>query len=331
MVSIIKTADASAIGHACDLLRGGECVGIPTETVYGLAADALNPEACRKIFEVKGRPLIDPLIVHVLNRDHASSIAEVSSLAEKIMEHFWPGPLTLVLPRKNIVPDLVTSGLETVAVRSPSHPIMRMVIEKSGLFLAAPSANPFGYISPTQAEHVVNHLGDRLKLVLDGGPSDHGVESTIIELKDNTIHVLRPGPIEPKEIESIIGQQVIMAAQHLPEGGGGLKSAGSLEKHYSPSTPCFLVQSPALGIKSQASVWLQRPRDSDTGANTSDENTFWLSEGGDHKEMLHNLYGLMHRLDQGAFTRIEIQSPENSDRFITLKDRLVRACQKSKG
>ena len=165
-------------------LRGGELVALPTETVYGLAGDALREEAVRQIFEVKMRPLIDPLIVHVAEMAQVEALAEAPPELELLAAAFWPGPLTVVLPKRPVVLDLVTAGLSTVAVRMPAHPVMREVLKKSGLCLAAPSANPFGYVSPTRAEHVADSLAGRVAHVVDGGGCEHGIESTVLGLQD---------------------------------------------------------------------------------------------------------------------------------------------------
>ena len=317
---------ATSLEEVSDRLRGGDCVGLPTETVYGLAGNALDADAPRKIFEIKGRPLIDPLIVHVLDAAEAKRVAVLNDNAECLMKAFWPGPLTIVLPRTNAVPDLVTSGLDTVAVRSPAHPIFRKVLEISGLCLAAPSANPFGYISPTRAEHVADHLGDRLELVLDGGGCEHGVESTIVDLSSQTAKVLRPGPILPEELEAVLGEPVEMSLQHAPNSSISLKAAGSLAKHYSPRTSCFLVEEFQSEGSSGARLWLERPKVGRVRDEKFQGEHFWLSESGSTAEMLRNLYDLMHRLDKLSFDWIEIQDPGADLKKVTLRDRLKRAC-----
>ena len=181
-------------------LRAGQVAGIPTETVYGLAADALNPEAVRGIFRAKGRPADNPLIVHVLGKAQAEALAVLTPLARTLMDAFWPGPLTLVMPRRPLVPDVVTAGLDSVAIRAPSHPVMRRVLEESGLAIAAPSANRSGYPSPTSARHVVNDLNGLIPMVLDGGVCEVGLESTVADARGAVPTVLRPGAVTPEMI-----------------------------------------------------------------------------------------------------------------------------------
>jgi len=318
--------DQASLEEVCMALKSGECVALPTETVYGLAADALSAVAPRKIFEIKGRPLIDPLIVHVLGRSQADLVAIVPPEAEILIEAFWPGPLTLIMKKRPHVPDLVTSGLDTVAVRSPSHPVFRQVLEMSGLCLAAPSANPFGYISPTKAEHVSRHLGDRLALVVDGGPCQHGVESTIVDLSQGNFRILRPGPISQAQMESVLGKPVEMSLQHAPRTSTALKAAGTLARHYSPATPCHLVSYFVRTDSKVARVWLKHPEERLLKNPLFQGEHFWLSESGSIEEQLKNVYDLLHRMDQKGFSCIEIEDPGPDPGRITLRDRLGRAC-----
>ena len=191
-------------------LRAGDLVAVPSETVYGLAADALSAKACRKIFNAKGRPSSDPLIVHVGSIAQAASIAEIGPAARKLMRQFWPGPLTLVLPKKPVIPDIVTSGRPSVAVRMPAHPLFLKLLAETGTPLAAPSANPFGYVSPTTARHVQDGLGKRIKYILDGGPCEVGVESTIVDLRDpQRPRLLRPGQVTKADLERVLRKQVV--------------------------------------------------------------------------------------------------------------------------
>src|SRR4051812_21102325 len=200
-------------------LQQGELVAIPTETVYGLAGHALDEKACRAIFRAKGRPANDPLIVHVLDLAHAEQLAEFNDTARRVAEKFWPGPLTLVLPRKACVPDIVTSGGDTVALRAPAHPLARKLLELARLPLAAPSANPFSYISPTSAAHVQQGLGRRIKHILDGGESAVGVESTVLDLTNPAKPViLRPGAIDEKMLGGFLRRAVRVRAGAKPKG-----------------------------------------------------------------------------------------------------------------
>jgi len=201
----VKTEIVSAqqCAKAVALLRGGEIVALPTETVYGLAADALNADAVAKIFEAKKRPHFDPLIVHVPDLDWLDRIAQVSAQARELIDEFWPGPFTIVLSRREIVPDLVTAGLDTVAVRMSAHPIFSRIIHEFGKPLAAPSANRFGRISPTTAQHVLEELGGRIPMIVDAGPTTHGIESTIVAVRDGKIEILRPGPITEEDLRGM--------------------------------------------------------------------------------------------------------------------------------
>ena len=226
-----------AAGEAAALLRGGDVAAVPTETVYGLACDALNADAAGKVFAAKERPSFDPLIVHVADASWIGTLSDVGgpagSLAHELAAAFWPGPLTMVLPAKDLVPDLVRSGLPTVALRCSAHPVMAAVIDELGRPIAAPSANRFGRISPVTAEHVLEELGGRIPLVLDGGPCRHGLESTIVAVEDRHLVLLRPGPVTAEALERF-------APVERATGGGAVAAPGMLESHYAPRTPLSL-------------------------------------------------------------------------------------------
>jgi L-threonylcarbamoyladenylate synthase len=228
---------ASAAREATSLLRGGEVVALPTETVYGLACDALNADAAAKVFAAKERPSFDPLIVHVADASWIGTLSTVTGVAEalavRLAGAFWPGPLTMVLPAKDIVPDLVRSGLPTVALRCSAHPVMAAVVRDTGRPLAAPSANRFGRISPVSAQDVIEELHGRIPLVLDGGPCLHGLESTIVAVGDGRLTLLRPGPVTTEELTRF-------ALVERAERGGTVSAPGMLESHYAPRTPLRL-------------------------------------------------------------------------------------------
>jgi L-threonylcarbamoyladenylate synthase len=223
------------IEKAAHLLNQGKLVAIPTETVYGLAGNTFNEEALLNIFETKNRPHFDPLIVHSSDiqwiKEHTTGIP---LLAETLMDEFWPGPMTLVLPKKVIVPDLVTSGLDTVATRVPSHPMTQELLRMVDFPLAAPSANPFGYVSPTTAEHVNNQLGDKIEYILDGGPTKVGLESTIIGFEEGKPIVYRLGGLSIDVIEDLIGPVEVMLNQSSDP-----KAPGMLKSHYAPGKPLY--------------------------------------------------------------------------------------------
>lgn len=222
--------------RAASLLRDGELVAIPTETVYGLAGNALNTNAVLKIFEVKNRPQFDPLIVHVPTIERASDyVEEIPDMAQLLANTFWPGPLTIVLKRKSIIPDLVTSGLDTVGIRCPQHDLTRMLLEQLDFPLAAPSANPFGYVSPTTPNHVNDQLGNKIKYILDGGACDVGLESTIIGFEDNEPVVYRFGGLSLEKIQAITGK---VKARTLSTSNP--KAPGQLISHYAPGKKVIL-------------------------------------------------------------------------------------------
>jgi len=312
-----------SIQEIIEALKGGELVAIPTETVYGLAANALDPEAVGKIFEVKGRPLIDPLIVHVYDMEQVEAVAkDIPEVLHKLGEAFWPGPLTVVLKKREVVPDIVTAGKGTVAVRMPSHPVFRNILKEAGIPLAAPSANPFGYLSPTKAEHVKETLGAKVKHIVDGGACDFGVESTILDLSEpEKPKILRPGPITGEEIEGIIGIKP-EAVEHVKLEGEAQDAPGLLESHYQPHARVYLMDS-AGGIDASkegfATVLLKRPE----GEKESD--TFWLSEDGDLREVAKNLFSLLHLLDKKGYKAIYIEKPANEGIGIAINNRLKKA------
>jgi len=272
---------AEGISPAVALLASGEIVGLPTETVYGLGADALNPEACAKIFEAKHRPLSDPLIVHVPDMEWASRLAEFSPEAWKLAEAFWPGPLTLVLPRRDIVPDIVTAGQSTVAIRWSAHPVFQEIVERFGKPIAAPSANRFGRISPTCALDVVAELDGEVALVVDGGSCAHGLESAIVCVEGANFRVLRNGPVTSEELAGF-GNVVSV--------GKDIVAPGGFKSHYAPATPVEVVSEvptprPGCGLL----AW-----SSDGSGFAHVEH---LSARRDLREAAANLFGAMRRLD----------------------------------
>jgi L-threonylcarbamoyladenylate synthase len=231
-------ADTAGIAAAAAILRAGGLVAFPTETVYGLGAHALDLAAVRRIFEAKQRPADDPLIVHVASLDQVPEIAEVNPFAEQLAARFWPGPLTLVLPKRDGVPPEVTAGLASVAVRVPAHPVAQALLHACGLPIAAPSANLFGRPSPTRAEHVIADLDGRIDAVLDGGPTDVGVESTIVDLTTEPPRLLRAGGLSLEAIEAALGMRLTIVTR---TADGPQPAPGMLAAHYAPRTPLVLV------------------------------------------------------------------------------------------
>lgn len=285
----ILVATEEAIQKAANLLRNGKLVAFPTETVYGLGACALNAQAVARIFEVKERPFFDPLIVHVADLAMVREICDFSDpRALRLAERFWPGPLTLVLPKKPVIPDIVTAGLPTVAVRMPAHPVALQLIQKAQVPVAAPSANRFGRLSPTLAVHVARQIGDRIELILDGGKCPVGVESTILELTNGPV-LLRPGGIPLEEIEKVIGRVEKASFSGVP------RSPGQLPFHYAPSVPLRITSQetfppPGLRVGLLAFSSVQYPE--------RFTHVEILSPSGDLKEAAANLFVCLHRLEE---------------------------------
>jgi L-threonylcarbamoyladenylate synthase len=234
----VKTVISTDRVAAVDLLRKGDVVALPTETVYGLAANALNPIAVAKIFEAKKRPRFDPLIVHLANREWLRRIAEFPpgdrQLILKLADKFWPGPFTMVLPKRKMIPDIVTAGLDTVAVRISAHRVFAEIVGELDEPLAAPSANRFGRVSPTTAQHVLDELEGRISLIIDAGPTEHGLESTIITVQDGRIRILRRGPITAEQLSEFANVDTVASTQKI-------SSPGQLPSHYAPKTPLELI------------------------------------------------------------------------------------------
>ncbi len=320
-------------------LRSGSLVAIPTETVYGLAANALDVVACRRIFEVKGRPLIDPLIVHVRGPEHAAELAYLGDDARLLMERFWPGPLTIVMRKRACVPDIVSAGLPTVALRCPSHPLTRRLLSLCGLGLAAPSANRFGYVSPTRAEHVEAGLGELIDYVLDGGPCDIGIESSIVSLADpERPTLLRPGAVSANELSSALGREVFLPLPREVGDEGPVEAPGMLTRHYSPATPLELFahgsvpKAGALCLVNNgdplALVHFARPAETYSHMEQQGVELFWLSESGQSAEAARNVFALLRRLDEGSYGRILMEMAPSGGLGDAINDRLCRAASK---
>lgn len=301
--------------RAAALLRSGGVVAFPTETVYGLGAIAFDPQAVARIFEIKQRPLFDPLIVHVLDRPMLECVAEAPSEAGRtLMERFWPGPLTLVLRRRSAVPTIVTSGLETVAVRMPSHPVARALLGATGAPLAAPSANIFGRLSPTRAEHVQAMLGGRVDGIIDGGPTEFGIESTIVRC-DGPAVLLRAGAIPIEEIEAAIG------TVQRPGRRARVVAPGGLQHHYAPMTPLRLVDPsivPAAERAAAAVLAFDRTFDGYAAQRV-------LAPNGDLRAAAAGFFEALHELDALNAQRIDAQPLPERGLGIAMNDRLRRA------
>ena len=249
METRVLQADARSIDLAAELIRGGKLVGFPTETVYGLGADALDPGAVLDIFAAKGRPADNPLIVHIAAMEEMDGLCAVNDLARKLAAAFWPGPLTMILPKKAIVPPQVTAGLDSVAVRMPSHPVARALIRQSGCPIAAPSGNRSGRPSPTRAEHMLEDMAGRIPLILDGGPCQVGVESTVVALTGDVATVLRPGGVTPEMISAVLGECRVADSVMRPlREGEAAPSPGMKHKHYAPRARMTLYEGEAAAV-----------------------------------------------------------------------------------
>lgn len=315
------------------VLRRGGLVAAPTETVYGLAANALDAAACAKIFTAKGRPPTDPLIVHIRALDDWDHLAELNAAALLLAEKFWPGPLTIVLPKKPAVPAIVSAGLPSVAVRMPAHPLFRQLLRRAGVPLAAPSANPFGYVSPTTAAHVRAHLGTKISHILDGGPCAIGLESTIVDLRDpRRPRLLRPGAITRAQLESALGLRVRLPKPARANPPAAQLAPGMLTRHYSPRTPVTLhprlnARAVATADPRHAWVFMAKPP---LPRGAAPKNIFWLDARGDLRRSAHNLFATLRRLDTAGFTALHFELAPATDGLATaINDRLRRAAARA--
>ncbi|WP_019833869.1 L-threonylcarbamoyladenylate synthase [Sphingomonas sp. PR090111-T3T-6A] len=305
----ILALDDAAIAVAAAQIREGLPVAVPTETVYGLAADATSGEAVARIYAAKGRPSFNPLIVHVASLEQAETLAELPPAAHRLAAAFWPGPLTMVLPARagSPVADLVTAGLTTVAIRMPAHPAMRALIAASDRPLAAPSANASGRISATRAAHVAASLGDKVALILDGGATRHGLESTIVAVEQDKLRLLRPGPIDAKALEEASGLPVLS-----PVADAAIEAPGQLSSHYAPGKPLRLD-----ATERRDGEWLIG-----FGDVTGDDT---LSASGDLIEAASRLFGALHDADETASTAIAVAPIPRDGLGLAINDRLARA------
>ncbi len=306
-----------SITEAARLILEGGLVAFPTETVYGLGGDATNERAVAAIFEAKGRPQFNPLISHVLDAGEAKRLVRWNDTAGKLAARFWPGPLTLVLPRAKDSPIalLATAGLDTVAVRAPAHPLAQALIRAVGRPLAAPSANRSGAVSPTRAEHVAESLGERVKMILDGGPCVVGLESTVLDLTTAPPTLLRPGGATREAIEAVIGP--IALSDAIPSGNSARKSPGQLESHYAPGRPVRLNASTVAADEGLLAFGPDGP----SGALL----TLNLSPRGELAEAAANLFAMLRALDRPDIGRIAVMPIPQTGLGLAINDRLRRA------
>jgi L-threonylcarbamoyladenylate synthase len=317
----VKTVISTDRAAAVELLRRGEVVALPTETVYGLAADALNPIAVAKIFEAKERPRFDPLIVHLPNRDWLETIVDVPpqdrQLTLKLVDKFWPGPFTMVLRKREIVPEIVTAGLDTVAVRISAHPVFAEILRELDRPLAAPSANRFGCVSPTTAQHVLDDLGGRIPLIVDGGPTTHGIESTIVAVREDGIGVIRRGPIIVEQLSEFAKVDLITPA-------GRVSAPGQLDSHYAPKTPLRLIDDaetlfPEENQRIGFLAWTPDKLEKNFAAVRC------LTERQDLREAAANLFRYLRELDVLGLDLIVAERVPSRGLGAAILDRLERA------
>lgn len=311
---------AKAVGAAADLLRSGNTVALPTETVYGLAADAIKSDAVALIFEAKERPRFDPLIVHLPDRSWLERVARIENdsrgLIEKLIAKFWPGPFTIVLPRREIVPDIVAAGLDTVAVRISAHPVFAEVIRKFDSPLAAPSANRFGRVSPTTAQHVLDELDGRIPLIVDAGPTLHGIESTIVAVRKGRMELLRRGPITTEQLEAF-GEVLFVEAGQRPEAPGQFPS------HYAPRTAIILLENAGSFVADPGKrCGLLSWKSSAAPAFTEIRR---LSERQNLSEAAANLFRYLRELDNLDLDLIVAEKLPEDGLGAAINDRLRRA------
>jgi L-threonylcarbamoyladenylate synthase len=307
---------------AVEALRAGDLVAFPTETVYGLGANANNPEAVRKIFRLKGRPSSHPVIVHLDDPKYLPRWArDLSPAAQKLAEAFWPGPLTLVLKRAPVVSDVVTGGQDTVAIRVPAHPVAQQLLNAFGGGIAAPSANRFGHVSPTRVEHVREEFGDELQIVLDGGDCKIGLESTIVSCVGDVPHLLRPGAITLSQLQAIVPEVTAAPDPDAP------RAPGMLLRHYSPTTPVNLVPSKNLeqvmseftDTREKVAILALRP------PGKASEHMTWINAGVRPDIYARNLYANLRTLDKAGAKIILAEEVPDDEKWDAVRDRLRRA------
>jgi len=313
------------IETAVQALRDGELVAFPTETVYGLGANAQNPAAVRKIFEAKGRPTTHPVIVHLDSQRYLHRwVSDVPELALRLAERFWPGPLTMVMPRAANVHDVVTGGQDTVAVRVPSHPMAQQLLTAFGGGIAAPSANRYGKLSPTRAEHVREELGETVKVILDGGECQIGLESTIVSFEESSVRLLRPGAVTAAQIRQVAGELLMGASLEAP------RVPGSTPSHYAPSTPMTIV--PAGEIDAHAAAQSEGGRRVAVLAQRlplrAHKYVTWINAGRRPEQYGHDLYANLRTLDKAGCRRILVQDVPEGEPWDAIRDRLLRAASR---
>jgi len=325
-------AVAEALGRAIEVLERGGLVAIPTETVYGLAADARDEEAVAGIFRAKGRPASNPIIVHVADVSMARSLAASwPASADAVATRLWPGPVTVVVPRGPRIPDIVTAGGDTVALRCPAHPLARRLIADSGIPLAAPSANRSEAVSPTTAHHVLEGLGNRIDLILDGGPCTKGIESTVVDCTTSPPRILRPGPLSRRQLEAAVGGPVAWPAT-MEAGDAAVRTPGAGRRHYRPVTPLEMPTDPSARVAELLGAgrrvgWLVLMADELTRTLTGNRDLVAVPMPEDPNAYARQLYATLHALDQRQLDRIVADRPPDTEDWRAVHDRLGRAAE----
>jgi L-threonylcarbamoyladenylate synthase len=322
MVRVVRATQVE-IETAVQALRDGELVAFPTETVYGLGANAQNPVAVRKIFELKGRPPNHPVIVHLDSpRFLHRWVREVPQGATRLAEAFWPGPLTLVMPRAPNVYDVITGGQDTIAIRVPAHPMAQQLLTAFGGGIAAPSANRYGRLSPTRAEHVREEFGETVRVLLDGGECQIGLESTIVACEGENVRLLRPGAVTAAQLRRVVGEELLVGADL-----GSPRVPGSTPTHYAPATPMTIV--PAGEIDAQADAASSGGRRVAVLAQRlplrSHKYVTWINAGRRPESYGRDLYNNLRTLDRAACQKILVQAVPDGERWDAVRDRLLRA------
>lgn len=342
-------AAVEALGRAADILRAGGLVALPTETVYGLGANALDRAAVERIFAAKQRPSWDPVIVHLAPLDRADSmllnlVEEIPARARRLIDAFWPGPLTLLLPRTRAVPDAVTAGRPLVGVRMPAHPVALALIRRAGVPVAAPSANLFGHTSPTTAGHVLDDLDGRIDAILDSGPTAHGLESTVLDPSSSPMLIYRPGAVTAEQIQSVAGKVELfrgsIEAQKIPPES--LPSPGTSQRHYAPRARLIQVSAPADSLGDQLAKTISQLAGEHigimlpAGVNLPVSAAFSLHAGlntyrwghwADSETMARELYSGLRALDAAGCTVIVCPAPPGEGIAAAIRDRLCKAAQ----
>ncbi len=313
----METIIGKDVEVAANFLKKGKLVAIPTETVYGLAANALNKQAILAVFKAKNRPQFDPLIVHTNSLEKATEFAKIPAKLTLLAKSIWPGPLTILAPKSDKIDPLITSGSDLVAIRIPNHPLTLALLEQIDFPLVAPSANPFGYVSPTSAMHVANQMKEKVDYILDGGICNIGLESTIISENDGNLYIHRLGGLSIERIESIINEKVQLAIQN----NSNPQAPGMLDKHYSPKTKLQIVADFIdLNLNENEAII--------AFGNTPfpvQENVLNLSEKGDINEAAHNIFAVLRQLDEQSFTKAYIKLLPNIGLGLAINDRIKRA------